>query len=126
MYISTAVVYHFKLHFYFVCIVFSGGWGTGTLSDSCLLDFKILCIISSSIIESNREHQVARSVVEAVSITHNGDRKKERTGAVVKESESARYSIHLRESITWSACGNDQKKKKKKKSSREGGDCYFP
>ena len=42
-------------------------------------------------------------------------------------SESARYSIHLRENIAWSACGNGQKKnekkKKKKKSSREGGDC---
>ena len=27
------------------------------------------------------------------------------------ESESARYSIHLRKSITWSACGNGQKEK---------------
>ena len=27
------------------------------------------------------------------------------------ESESARYSIHLIKSITWSACGNGQKKK---------------
>ena len=41
------------------------------------------------------------------------------------ESESARYSIHLRESITWSACGNGQKKKEKK-SKRERGDCNFP
>ena len=30
-------------------------------------------------------------------------------------SESARYSIHLRESITWSACGNGQKKNEEKK-----------
>ena len=30
-------------------------------------------------------------------------------------SESARYSIHLKKSITWSACGNGRKKKKKKK-----------
>ena len=29
----------------------------------------------------------------------------------VSESESARYSIHLIKSITWSACGNGQKKK---------------
>ena len=34
-------------------------------------------------------------------------------------SESARYSIHLRESITWSACGNGQKKNEKKKKEKE-------
>ena len=31
------------------------------------------------------------------------------------ESESARYSIHLIMSITWSACGNGRKKNDKKK-----------
>ena len=29
-------------------------------------------------------------------------------------SESAGYSIHLKKSITWSACGNGQKRKNKK------------
>ena len=70
-------------------------------------------------------------------ITHISE-KRERTGLVVRvsdsgsgdpgsilgrvgvlfpesESESARYSIHLRESITWSACGNGQKKNEKKR-----------
>ena len=35
------------------------------------------------------------------------------------ESESARYSIHLIMSITWSACGNGRKKKKKKKKKKD-------
>ena len=30
---------------------------------------------------------------------------------IINQSESARYSIHLRKSITWSACGNGQKEK---------------
>ena len=31
----------------------------------------------------------------------------------ISESESARYSIHLKKSITWSACGNGQKTKRR-------------
>ena len=34
-------------------------------------------------------------------------------------SETARYSIHLKKSITWSACGNGRKKKKKKESDND-------
>ena len=35
------------------------------------------------------------------------------------ESESARYSIHLIMSITWSACGNGRKKNDKKKKKKK-------
>ena len=35
-----------------------------------------------------------------------------RAGPTQSESESARYSTHLKKSITWSVYGNGQKKKK--------------
>ena len=45
-----------------------------------------------------------------------------RNDGELDNSESARYSIHLKKSITWSACGNGRKKKEKKKKKKSDND----